>query len=132
MEHQPPILKLDSRLAAVADNIKPCRTIADIGSDHAYLPIFLLLQNTAERAIVTDIHSGPLQNSRENAVHYGVSDRCDFRLGDGFSPLRMREANTIAICGMGGDTIASILTKSAGVTWNCRRLVLQPMTRQPY
>lgn len=124
-------MELSPRLRAVAGLVPQGARFADIGTDHAYLPAWLLLNGVIERAVAADLRSGPLDRARETAEKYAVSDRMDFRLCDGLSGLSAGEADAIAIAGMGGDTIAHILgqapwTKAGGIT-----LLLQPMTSQP-
>lgn len=124
------MLKVDDRLKAVADSIVECNVLADIGSDHGYLPIFLLQSNKIDRAIVTDINFFPLENSKVGAEKYLVAERCDFRLGGGLEPLRENEADHITICGMGADTICDILRDNLLVAKSAKMLILQPMTNQ--
>ncbi len=124
-------MELTPRLRAVAALVPQGAAFADIGTDHAYLPAWLLTRGVIDRAIAADLRDGPLQRARETAQKYVVADRMDFRLCDGLTGLHSGEADTIAIAGMGGDTIAHILaqapwTRSAGIT-----LILQPMSSQP-
>lgn len=124
------MLTLDVRLQAVAESIIKYNVLADIGSDHGYLPIFLLKHDQINQAIVTDINSMPLENSKKNAEKYNVDERCDFRLGGGLSVLEENECDVISICGMGGDTIASILSNDLQIAYSAQKLILQPMTNQ--
>ncbi len=87
------MLLLDRRLRAVYDAVEPCGVFADVGSDHAYLPIFLLLEAVIQKALITDVRKGPLANSRKNALRYGVADRCEFLLGDGLEVLKIGRAH---------------------------------------
>lgn len=123
-------MELTPRLRAIADLVPHGAAFADIGTDHAYLPTWLLLNGVICRAVAADINRGPLDRARETAKKYAVEDRMDFRLCDGLTGMRQGEVNTIAIAGMGGDMIAHIL---AGVPWVKNRdilLLLQPMTSQ--
>ena len=124
-------MELTPRLRAVAELVPPGAHFADIGTDHAYLPAWLILNGVIDRAIAADLRPGPLDRARETAEKYAVADRMDFRLCDGLTGLRAGEADTIVIAGMGGETIAHILerapwTKGEGIT-----LILQPMSSQP-
>lgn len=124
-------MELSPRLRAAAELVPPGARFADIGTDHAYLPVWLLLNGVIDKAIAADLRQGPLERARETAEKYSVSDRMDFRLCDGLAGLRAGEADAIAIAGMGGETIAKILagapwTKGEGIT-----LILQPMSSQP-
>jgi len=124
-------MELTPRLRAIADLVPPGTSFADIGTDHAYLPTWLLLNGVIERAIAADINQGPLERARETSRKYNVESKMEFRLCDGLTAVREGEVSVIAIAGMGGDTIAHILgqapwTKNSEIT-----LLLQPMTSQP-
>ena len=123
-------MELTPRLRTVAEFVPSGAEFADIGTDHAYLPAWLILCGKIEHAIAADLRSGPLERARETAEKYAVSDRMDFRLCDGLTAIKPGEADTVAIAGMGGETIAHILsfapwTKDEGIT-----LILQPMSSQ--
>lgn len=122
-------MELTPRLQAIADQVPQGAVFADIGTDHAYLPVRLLLDGRIDHAIAADLREGPLSTARETARQYGVTEKVSFRLCDGLSDIREGEADVIAIAGMGGETIASILA-AAPWTRNCR-LLLQPMTSFP-
>lgn len=122
-------MELSPRLQAVADQVPEGAVFADIGTDHAYLPVWLLLNGRIDHAIAADLREGPLARARETAAQYGVTDRVSFRLCDGLTGIGAGEADVIAIAGMGGETIASILA-AAPWTRDCR-LLLQPMTSFP-
>lgn len=119
---------LSARLGTVADLVPEGARFADIGTDHAYLPVWLLLQGVIPSAIVTDLNPGPLQRARQTARRYGKTDQMSFRLGDGLDCLQPGEADTIAIAGMGGETIADILAAAPWVGLGQYRLLLQPMS----
>ena len=123
-------IELTPRLRAVADLVPAGARLADVGTDHAYLPAWLLQQGRIARAIVSDLRAGPLSRAGETAAACGMEDRMDFRLCDGLSGIAPGEADTVVIAGMGGETIAAIL---AAAPWTRRegvRLVLQPMSTQ--
>lgn len=122
-------MELSPRLQAVADQVPEGAVFADIGTDHAYLPVWLLLNGRIDHAIAADLREGPLARARETAAQYGVTDRVSFRLCDGLTGIRAGETDVIAIAGMGGKTIASILA-AAPWTRECK-LLLQPMTSFP-
>lgn len=123
-------MELSARLQSIADQVPQNAVLADIGTDHAYLPVWLLLNGRIRRAIAADLREGPLNRARETAAQYHVSDRISFRLCDGLAQIAPDEADTIAIAGMGGETIASILN-AAPWTRNGMLLLLQPMTSFP-
>ncbi len=123
-------LTLTPRLATVAAQVAPGSRFADIGTDHAYLPVRLLLDGVIPSAIAADLREGPLARARETAERFGVTDKVSFRLCDGLTGLAPGEADTVAIAGMGGETIAAIL---AAAPWTKEgvHLLLQPMTSFP-
>jgi len=123
-------MELTARLQAVADQVPLGAAFADIGTDHAYLPVWLLLNNRISHAIAADLREGPLNRARETAKQYDQSENISFRLCDGLTGISPDEADTIAIAGMGGETIASIL-EAAPWTKEDKLLLLQPMTSFP-
>lgn len=123
-----PVL-LSRRLALCASYVAENSRLADIGTDHAYLPIALALENKITFAIACDVAQGPLDRARENIQKYHLEDRILPRLSDGLQNVRREEIDTVVIAGMGGELIAKILSdcpysKDEGLT-----LILQPMTR---
>lgn len=117
---------LGSRLQAVADFIEVEKSFADIGTDHAYLPIYMVKENLAERSIACDVHQGPYEAAKKTVVKYGVMERVEVRLGNGLTALRPGEVEAAVIAGMGGITIIEILAKSPEVVGHLSSLVLQP------
>lgn len=122
-------MELTPRLRTIADQVPQGAVFADIGTDHAYLPVWLLLNGRINHAIAADLREGPLERARETAAQYGVTDKVTFRLCDGLTGIQAGEADVITIAGMGGETIASILS-AAPWTKECK-LLLQPMTSFP-
>lgn len=121
--------ELSPRLRAIADlTPEGCRVLADLGTDHGYLPAALLLEGRIGKAIAADIGAGPLDRARRTAARWGLEAKMDLRLGDGCSVLRPGEADVIVIAGMGGDNIAGIL-EAAPWTREGVLLLLQPMSR---
>ena len=102
------------------------RLFADIGSDHAFLPIEVLKRGIAEKAIAADVNRLPLEKGRENAEEAGVE--IDFILSDGFDGLEGLHITSAAVCGMGGELIAKMILRSQ-IAKKCN-LVLQPMSAQ--
>lgn len=123
---------LDGRLAAAAEYVRQGALFADIGTDHAYLPTFLLLRGWIERAVAADINPGPLSSAIEHAEKYGVRDRMTFLISDGLDAVTDCLPDDIAVCGMGGEMIADIVTRSDLTRREGVHLILQPMTRQAY
>ena len=123
-------ITLTPRLQAVARWVPSGCRFADIGTDHAYLPVWLLQQGVIPRAIAGDLRQGPLNHARATADRYGLTDRMDFRLSDGLQALAPGEADCVAIAGMGGEAIRAIL-EAAPWTRQGTRLILQPQTNLP-
>ena len=124
-------MELTPRLRAIAELVPQDAFFADIGTDHAYLPTWLLLNGVIRHAIAADINQGPLERACDTAAKYSVETQMDFRLCDGLTGIREGEANVIAIAGMGGDTIAHILAQAPWTKNPDVSLLLQPMTSQP-
>ena len=110
-------------------NYVDSEVIADIGTDHAYIPIELVKKNRVKRAIAADINEGPLKIAQKNIKSEGLSDRIETRLGSGISVLEKGEAGQIIIAGMGGELIEYII-KSDIETAKGSELLLQPMNNQ--
>ena len=121
-------LRLQPRLQAIAALVPADARLADVGTDHGYLPVHLLLDGRIAFAVASDINEAPLLHARRTAEEYGVSDRISFRLCAGLDGVRRSEADTVVIAGMGGETILGIL-ESAGWDWRGVMLLLQPMTK---
>lgn len=122
-------IELSDRLQTIADLIRPGSRVADIGTDHGYLPVYLLQNGMVAFAAACDVRDGPLDHARRSAAQYGVSGQLDFRLGDGLACIKPGEVDTIVIAGMGGETIASILKAAPWTNSTQYRLLLQPMTK---
>ena len=123
---------IDRRLLSAADLVRQGAVFADIGTDHAYLPIFLLSHGIVERAVCSDINAGPLTSAKTNVEECGFSDKVSFRLTDGARELFDTGATDYAICGMGGELIAKIIDDAPHLSSANVRLILQPMSRQAY
>lgn len=123
-----PTIKLSPRLAAAAALVRPGRVFCDVGTDHAYLPIYLCQMGTTPRAVASDVRKGPLERAQLHIAANGLSDRIQTVLTDGLTGLDAYTPEDIAICGMGGELIAAILAASPYVRSPKVRLILQPMT----
>lgn len=119
----------DERLLCAASLVRQGSRVADIGTDHAYLPIYLVESGRSPSAIASDIRVGPADSARKNVAAAGLCDRIEVRLGDGLSGIAPDEVDDIVIAGMGGETIAAILQGAEWVKDAHYRLILQPMTR---
>jgi len=120
-------LKLVGRLAALAELVPRGSRVADIGTDHAYLPIELVQEHIVASAIAGDVHLGPWKAAKEHVDALGLTQRISVRLGDGITVLSPGEVDVVIIAGMGGQTIIEILIGKPEVTKSLKRLILQPM-----
>ena len=120
-------LQLQPRLQMLADLVPPGAILADVGTDHGYLPVYLLQKGAIKRAIASDIGAEPLDHARRTAEEYGAA--LELRLCDGLAGIAPHEVDTVVIAGMGGESIISILSAAPWTKDGCR-LILQPMTRQ--
>lgn len=121
-------MELTPRLRAVADFVPEGARLADVGTDHAYLPAALILEGKIPSAIAADLRQGPLARAKITVRDYGLNSQVAFRLCDGLKGVQPGEVDAVAIAGMGGETIAAIL---AAAPWTRERnvpLVLQPMS----
>ncbi|MBR5140436.1 MAG: SAM-dependent methyltransferase [Clostridia bacterium] len=120
---------LDTRLDCAAKFVRQGARFADIGTDHAYLPIFLLKSGKISYAVCSDINEGPLNSARENARDAGIFESIEFTLADGADALCGKGLTDIAICGMGGELIAGIVEKAELFKNKDIQLILQPMSK---
>ena len=120
-------LELTPRLRLLADWVPQDAKLADVGTDHAYLPVWLVLHGRVASAIASDLRKGPLERARETGRTYGT-DGIDYRLCNGLADIRPEEAETIVIAGLGGENIASILAAAPWTADGRHTLLLQPMT----
>ena len=119
---------LSERLRAVASLVTPGQTLADIGTDHAYVPIRLVLDSLIPRAIAMDVNEGPLARAKENILRMGLADRIEARLSDGFEALEEGEVQCAVIAGMGGALTIRILSAFPRKVRKLDQLILQPQS----
>ncbi len=120
---------LDNRLQTVASFVRKGSRMADIGTDHAHLPVWLVQNGICPSAIASDIVKGPVVAATQTVSKAEETARIQVRLGDGLSTVKPHEVEDIVIAGMGGETIAAILQAAPWVQHARYRLILQPMTR---
>lgn len=125
-------IKLSGRLAAVASFIPEGARLIDVGTDHAYVPISLILSGKVEHAWASDINEGPLRSAAENARAHGVEDRLTLYLSNGLRQCccTQNAYDRIVIAGMGGELISSIIAEEEFISLSRPKLILQPMTMQ--
>lgn len=119
---------LSKRLQGVADLISSGGCIADIGTDHAYIPIYLMQKKLARSAIAMDVNEGPLERAKEHIVEAGLADKITLRLSNGLEKLAPGEADTMVAAGMGGGLIIRILTEGEKTAFSFRECILQPQS----
>ncbi|MCI6653355.1 MAG: class I SAM-dependent methyltransferase [Ruminococcus sp.] len=122
---------LPKRLSLIASMVDRGAVVADIGTDHAHLPIYLVNNNVCPSALACDIKESPLKTGRQNIVLCHLEDKIQTRLSDGLSNIKSNEADTFTIAGMGGDMIIHILSSCPYIFDDKYTLILQPMTKYP-
>ena len=123
------IFALDNRLRSCAEFVREGTRVADIGTDHAYLPIWLAKKGIIQSAVAADIRPLPLKSGEENIKKYGCENIVSVRLSDGLDNISSNEADDIVIAGMGAELITSIIDRAEWLKSSDKNLILQPMTR---
>lgn len=123
-------IDLSPRLQAVASHVPQGVRLADVGTDHAYLPVSLLLEGRIPSAVATDLRPGPLERAQLTARTYGCTNQISFHLCDGLAEVQPDEIDAVAIAGMGGETIAQILSAASWIKEKNLTVILQPMSTQ--
>lgn len=117
---------ISNRLNCIEQLIDKCDVLADIGTDHAYLPIDLIKNSICKKVIASDINLGPVKKAIKNITAEGMQEYIECRLGGGLSVLKPYEAQVIVIAGMGGNLIRDILTDGADILKTGDYFILQP------
>ena len=120
---------LSKRLQALANKIEKGSIVADVGTDHGYIPAWLIQQNVCSHVIASDIRKGPLQTAIKTATDANVDKYIDFRLCPGLEAYTADEIDCAIIAGMGGETVISIL--EAAPWAKEKRLIIQPQSKIP-
>lgn len=123
-----PLFQLGPRLDLCGQLVRGGRPLCDVGTDHAYLPIWLIKKGIVNSALATDINEGPLRTAALNAARYGVQDRLSLRRSDGLRKVLPEEADDVVIAGMGGELILRIIEETPWLRQREKLLVLQPMS----
>lgn len=121
--------QLSPRLQAIASLVIPGKSMADIGSDHAQLPLYLIENGLVPYAVAVELGDGPYRRALAAARSHRLGDRIEVRQGDGLQPLAAGETATVVIAGLGGESIADILAYDWGKAESFEKFILQPMTR---
>lgn len=115
--------KLSPRLYMVANMVPSCERVVDIGTDHAFIPIFLIFENRCSEALASDINTGPALVARRNIEKYQMEDVISVVVGDGLENIEIMQDDCVVIAGMGGYEIQSILEKNP---IKAKAVILQP------
>lgn len=120
--------KLSKRLQSILALVPKAECVADVGTDHGYVPIWLVEQGICKRAIAMDVRKGPLQRARAHIREKELEGYIETRLSDGLAALRPKEAQVIVIAGMGGNTMRQILKAGEEKVGEDTILILQPQS----
>ncbi|KAB3538628.1 SAM-dependent methyltransferase [Alkaliphilus pronyensis] len=123
-------VKLTPRLKKITELIPKGSIVADIGTDHGYIPSYLIEKNIAKKVIASDVNKKPLENARSNIKGYGLDKHIETRQGSGLQVLKPHEVDTVIIAGMGGLLISQLLEDSSKIAKTIENLILQPMQAQ--
>ena len=121
-------MQLSERLSSVASMVTAGNCLADVGTDHGYVPIYLYERQIIPHAIAMDVNKGPLERARVHIAEYGFQNKIETRLSDGLAALKPGEADSVTIAGMGGPLIIRILSAYPEVTASLKELILQPQS----
>ena len=121
-------LPISKRLLCCASMVQPGSRVADIGTDHGYLGIYLLQSGAARHVIACDLRKDPLENARRNTKLFGVDGKMELRLSDGLEKIRPDEVDTVVMAGMGGDLIQRILSQCPWRKREGLQFILQPQS----
>lgn len=123
-------LNLDSRLLLVASFVRNGSKVADIGTDHAYIPVYLLQKGISPSAVAADLRKMPLENAKKTIARFGLSSKIQTVLSDGLDKIDKDSCNDIIIAGMGGLLIIEILARTSWIFSKKYRIILQPMSHR--
>ncbi|MBR2527947.1 MAG: SAM-dependent methyltransferase [Blautia sp.] len=116
---------------AVADLVSPGMRLADVGTDHAFLPIYLVASGKIPSAIAMDVREGPLSRAKEHIAGWKMTDQIEARLSDGLTALKPGEADCLVLAGMGGMLVIRILSEQPLVRESLKEIIVQPQSDLP-
>lgn len=119
-------MELSKRLKRIAEHVDKCESVADIGTDHGYIPIYLVKEGICKKAIASDINKGPIEKAKVNVAFEGVSNKVKCLLGPGLNPLKVGEVNGVILAGMGGNLTRDILLADMEKVKKYDFIILQP------
>ncbi|HAT4088857.1 tRNA (adenine(22)-N(1))-methyltransferase [Clostridium perfringens] len=119
-------MELSKRLKRIAEHVDKCESVADIGTDHGYIPIYLVKEGICKKAIASDINKGPIEKAKVNVAFEGVSNKVKCLLGPGLNSLKVGEVNGVILAGMGGNLTRDILLADMDKVKKYDFIILQP------
>ena len=122
------MINLSERMLMAAKMVHKGNAVADIGTDHAYLPAYLILNGIAPKALACDVRKGPLENAKKTVEHYGIEDKITLRLSDGFDEIQPSEAEDFIMCGMGGTLMETLVSRTEWLKDKSKRIIVQPQS----
>lgn len=121
-------MQLSKRLTAVANMVTPGNRVVDVGTDHGYVPIYLVETKRVPNALAMDINLGPLERANKHIIQHGLESYIKTRRSDGVNALKKNEGETLIIAGMGGGLVIKILTQGKEVLSTFKEFILQPQS----
>lgn len=122
------MINLSERMLMAARMVRSGSAVADIGTDHAYLPAYLILCSISPKALACDVRKGPLENAKKTVEHYGIEDKVTLRLSDGFDEIEPFEADDFIMCGMGGTLMEQLVSRTYWLKDKSKRIIVQPQS----
>ena len=120
-------MNLSNRLEKISNMITEVESVVDVGTDHAYVPIYLVNNNIIKRAIASDINKGPVKKAEDNVSRYNLQSKIECRLGGGLTTIKPYEVEAGIIAGMGGNLIRDIIEERMNVFKSLKYLIVQPV-----
>ncbi|MCB2359787.1 tRNA (adenine(22)-N(1))-methyltransferase [Clostridium estertheticum] len=120
-------MELSIRLKCIVSMIEKCDSVIDVGTDHGYVPIYLVQKGITKKAIASDINRGPVEKAKKNITRNNAANEISCRLGSGLSTVKEGEVQVAIIAGMGGNLIRDILETDLGIVKKLKYMVLQPV-----
>ena len=122
------MLSLSERMLMAAKMVREGNSVADIGTDHAYLPAWLILNGISPKALACDVRKGPLENAKKTVEAYSIEDKITLRLSDGFDKINPSEADDFVMCGMGGTLMEQLVSRTHWLKDEKKRIIVQPQS----
>lgn len=122
------MINLSERMLMAARMVRNGSAVADIGTDHAYLPAYLILRGISPKALACDVRKGPLENAKKTVESYSIEDKVTLRLSDGFDEIEPFEADDFIMCGMGGTLMEQLVSRTYWLKDKRKRIIVQPQS----